>query len=514
MISRRIPHHIVAASFCAGVSASTLSSCAVGPNFETPAPPPVSNYTPERAASPGGGQKFHEAAEVPDRWWTAFHSSSLDDLIEEALARSPTLEAADAAIRVAQFNALAAVGGFFPQASFNSNSSYILSSGNSTTTTVTQQAYSFFSKQVQISYTLDIWGANLRNVKSLDAQRENQIYQKQAAHLTLAADVAKAAIEEASLRGQIAATRRVVALEEERLRLLERQLAYGAAAGTDILLQQTALAQARETLPALEGRLSQQRNLLTALAGRYPSEEIDETFALSQFSAPRDLPVSLPSQLVASRPDIKAAEANVHSASALVGVAVAARLPNIALTANGGTSAFKLAQLFQPGTGFYSLAGAVTEPLFDGMTLLDRQRAAESALDQAKAQYRDTVIKAFKNVADALRALQFDARAVASASAAEATSRRYLDRVVFQKKLGGFSQLAVVDAQRAYLFATNTRIQAEAQRLTRHRRAVRRAGGRRGRFRACDAEEIVRGEGETGTPQRVASSSANPERIR
>ncbi len=446
--------------------AMALSGCAVGPDFQTPAPPEVEGFTPEKAASPGNGQHFKEGTDIPARWWAAFGSKQLNDLIQEAIDRNPTLETADSAIRVAQFNAEAAAGAFFPQVTLNSNSSYQLSSGDSTTSTVTQTAFSFFTKQVQISYTPDLWGGNRRTVESLDAQRESQVYQKQAAYTLLAANVAKAAIEEASLRGQIAATRRIIALEEERLALLDRQFAYGAVAGTDILSQQTALAQARQTLPALEIRLAEQRNLLTALAGRYPSEEIGETFELSQLALPRDLPLSLPSRLVAQRPDIKAAEANLHSASAQIGVAVAARLPNVTLTANGATSAFQLAQLFQPGTFGYALAGNVAQTAFDGMTLYNKQRAAEAAFAQAESQYRDAVIKAFQNVADALRALQGDARAVASARAAEATSKRYLDKIRSQQRLGGVSQLAVVDAQRAYLGASNARIQAEAQRLT------------------------------------------------
>ena len=443
-----------------------LSSCAVGPDFEAPPPPTVLRFTPEKTASPGNGQRFVEGRDVPGHWWRSFRSKRLNDLIEEALARSPTLDAAGAAIRVAQFNADAATGSFFPQIGLNSNSSYMLSSADSTTTTVRQVGYSYFTKQVNISFAPDVWGANRRTVESLEAQREVASYQKQAAHLTLAADVAKAAIEEASLRAQIAATRRLIDLQQERLTLLERQLAYGAAAGTDILSQQTALAQARQTLPALETRVAQQRNLLTALAGRFPSEEVDETFDLSQLTLPRDLPVSLPSQVLAQRPDVKAAEAHMHSASAQIGVAVAARLPNIALTANGGSGALKLAQLFTPGTGFYMLAGNVAQPVFDGMTLLNKQRAAEAGLDEAEAQYRSTVIHAFQNVADTLRALQGDALAVREARIAENTSRSYLDKIRARQRFGSVSQLAVVDAQRSLVAASITRAQAEAQRLT------------------------------------------------
>jgi NodT family efflux transporter outer membrane factor (OMF) lipoprotein len=453
-------------SLGASLICAALSSCAVGPDFASPRSPEVTRFTPEKTASPGDGQRFREGAEVPAEWWRAFHSERLNTLIEAALAQSPTLEAADAAIRVTQFNSDAAVGGFFPQLGLASTSNYIYSSGDSTTTTVTQTGYSFFTKQVNVSFSPDIWGANRRLVESLDAQAEAARYQHQAASLTLAANVAKAAIEEASLRAQIAATRKLIDVQKERLTLLQRQLAVGAISGTDILSQETALAQTRQTLPALETRLAQQRNLLAALAGGYPSDEIAETFDLSGLSLPRNLPLSLPSQVVAQRPDIKAAEAQMHAASAKIGVALAARLPNIVLSGNGGSGAFQVAQLFAPGTMYYNLAGGVAQPLFDGMTLLNKQRAAEAGFDQAEAQYRSTVVNAFQNVADALRALQGNARTVREARAAEAVARQYLARVRSQLDAGAVSQLAVVDAQRAWLATAIVRIQIEAQRLT------------------------------------------------
>ncbi len=452
--------------FAALTLAATVSSCAVGPDFAPPPAPEVARFTPEKTASPGGGQRFREGDGVPAQWWRAFRSERLNGLVEDALARNPTLEAADAAIRVAQFNSDAAMGGFFPQVGLTSNSAYVYSSGDSTTTTVTQTAYSFFTKQANVSFSPDVWGANRRLVKSLDARTEIARHQKQAADLTLAANVAKAAIDEASLRAQIIATRKLVDVQEERLTLLRGQLAMGAISGTDILSQETALAQTRQTLPPLETRLARQRNLLTALAGRYPSDEIAETFTLAGLSLPRDLPLSLPSQVVAQRPDIKAAEAHIHEASAKVGMALAARLPNVVLTGNGGSGAFQIAQLFAPGTMYYSLAGNLAQPLFDGMTLLNRQRAAEAGFDQAEAQYRAAVVNAFQNVADVLRALQGDARTLKEARAAEGAARRYLDRVRSQQRAGAVSGLAVLDAQRAYLATAISRIQAEANRLT------------------------------------------------
>ncbi|TRL32747.1 efflux transporter outer membrane subunit [Methylosinus sporium] len=448
------------------IIAVSLSACAVGPDFVVPAAPQTTRFTPEVTASPGAGQKFRFGAQASQKWWSAFHSKHLDALIEEALARNPTLEAAEAAIRIAQFEADAARGPLFPQINIGSASNYIYSSGYSTTTTVTQSAYSFFSKQVNVSFSPDIWGGTRRTIESLEAQKEVATYQKQAAHLTLAADVAKAAIEEATLRAEIATTRKTIGLEQQRLTLLERQLAFGAATSVDILSQQTALAQSRQTLPALETRLAQQRNLLAKLAGRNPYDALEESFELVELSLPHDMPVSLPAQIVSQRPDLKAAEAQMHAASARIGIAVAARLPNVTLTGDTGSSAFKMAQLFAPGTNFYTLAGNIAQPVLDGATLLNKQRAAEAGLDEAEARYKGAVANAFQNVADALRALQGDALAVKEARIAEVTSRRYFDKIRTQENFGTVSQLAVIDAQRAYLATSIARVRAESQRLS------------------------------------------------
>jgi NodT family efflux transporter outer membrane factor (OMF) lipoprotein len=204
---------------------------------------------------------------------------------------------------------------------------------------------------------------------------------------------------------------------------------------------------------------------LTALAGQYAANEIEQKFDLAHFKLPANLPISLPGKLVDQRPDVRAAEANMHSASALVGVSIAARLPNIVLSANGGSAAFNFATAFAPGTGFYTLAASATAPIFDGFTLYHRQKAAEAALDQAEALYRSTVITAFQNVADALRALQADARAMRAAQHAEETAKASLDVVQEQLKAGQVNQLAVLNAQQTYLVASVIRVQTEASRL-------------------------------------------------
>ena len=247
---------------------------------------------------------------------------------------------------------------------------------------------------------------------------------------------------------------------------MKSQFAAGQAAQVDVLAQEAALAQAEQLLPPLEKQLAIQRDLLTALAGQFSADEILQRFTLNQLTLPANLPVSLPSTLVRQRPDVRAAEAFLHSASARVGVAIAARLPNRTISGNAGATAFNFAQLFTPGTSFYVLAASATQPIFDGLTLYHKQKAAEAALDQADALYRQAVVTAFQNVADALRSLYADARAVKAAVKAELAAKASLDIVQKQLVLGQVNQVAVLNAQQVYLTAAVIRVQAQATRLS------------------------------------------------
>jgi NodT family efflux transporter outer membrane factor (OMF) lipoprotein len=461
----------------AGTMACAVAAC-VGPNFVPPPAPDVDGYLPGKLASPdpgkGGpkiaGQHFVSGADVSARWWAAFRSEPLNDLIRQAVEHNPNLQAAEAAIRVAHFNAQAQRGLWAPQVTGNSTSSQILLSNAGSVFgadlgSVPQTQYSLVTNQLTVNFVPDIWGGNFRAVENLDAITEQQMFQLEAAYLTLTSNVVTAAIQEASLRGQIAATERVIAIERRSLEILRRQNQMGSVAKADVLAQEAALAAAEELLPPLQKQLAQQRDLLTALAGQLSANEISQKFDLGRLKLPANLPVSLPSKLVDHRPDVRAAEANMHSASALIGVAIAARLPNIQLSANGGTSAYNFAQSFAPGTGFYTLAAGVTAPIFDGFTLYNRQKAAEAALAQAEAQYRSAVITAFQNVADALRALQSDARAVKAAVHAEETAKASLDIVQKQLEEGQINQLALLNAQQTYLTAVIVRVQTEATRF-------------------------------------------------
>jgi len=306
---------------------------------------------------------------------------------------------------------------------------------------------------------------NRRTVESLEAQTDAQRFQWEATYLTLTSNVVAAAIQEASLRGQIAATEEIITIETDLLAVLHRQNALGQIAEADVLAQDTALAQAQQALPPLQKQLAQQRNLLAALTGSLPDRQPTETFELSSLQLPTELPLSLPSKLVEQRPDIRAAEAALQAASAGIGIAIANRLPNITLSAAIGSSPAQLGKMFESGFGFWSIGGGLVEPLFDGFTLLHRERAARAAYDEAAALYRGTVITAFQNVADSLRALQSDADALQAAARAERSASQSLAITRKQLELGQISYLGLLTAEQAELQARTSLVQAQASRF-------------------------------------------------
>jgi NodT family efflux transporter outer membrane factor (OMF) lipoprotein len=450
-----------------------LNGCAVGPDFIRPAAPATSGYTRDKlpaatgSADVAGGaaQHFVEGRDIPGEWWTLFRSKALNQLVAEALKANPTLAAAQASLRQAAEAVYAAQGAFFPTATAGFSASRNKSSvGLSPVTSTTTLFYSLFTPNVSISYTPDVFGGTRRQVESTAAAAEAQRFELEAAYLTLTANVVAAAITEASLRGQLAATRETIRIAADALQILLRQQALGQVAGADVAVQQAALASAEASLPPLQKALAQERDLTTALIGRLPAAEPEQTFDLAALTLPVDLPVSLPSKLVEQRPDVRAAEAQLHQASADVGVAVAARLPQFTLTGNAGTTAVTLASLGVPGNVFWTIGGNVTQTIFDAGTLLHKQRAAEAAFEAAKAQYRSTVLAAFQNVADSLRALQSDAEALKAAVAAEAAAKKSLDIAGRQWRDGAVGYLTLLAAQQAYYAALLNLVQAQASR--------------------------------------------------
>ena len=457
------------------VGVAALTGCAVGPDFEQPAAPKVAGYTPEplpqqtasAGVSGGEAQRFVNDLDIPGQWWTLFHSEALNTLIEQALQNNPTLPAAEAALRQAWENVYAAEGAFFPTAvaSFSPTR-------NKTATGVTFTAgssgkpwFTLHTAQVVVTYAPDLFGGTRREVESLMATAEFQRFQLEAAYLTLTSNVVAATVQEASLRGQIAANEEIIKVETQALDILHKQLELGQVAGGDVAAVEATLAQAQATLPPLQKQLAAQRDLLTALIGRFPSQEPAEKFELGSLQLPKDLPVSLPSKLVEQRPDIQSAQAQLHAASASIGVAVAAMLPQFTLTANGGTVANQINQLFiTPGTAFWTLAGNVAQTVFDAGTLLHKKRAADAAFDETAAMYRNTVITAFQNVADALHAVQSDADTLKAAVAAERAAFKSLEIARHQLQLGAISYLGLLTAENTYQTALLVLVQGQAAR--------------------------------------------------
>ena len=310
----------------------------------------------------------------------------------------------------------------------------------------------------------DVFGLNRRTVESLDAQEQAVRFQMIAAYTTLTANVVVTAVQEASVEMQISETRQLIAIGSKMLEILRYQLAKGYASGLDLAAQESQVAQVSASLPPLLKQSAQLHDQLAVLTGRFPSQTPAETFELSSLQLPEELPVSLPSALVAQRPDVLQAEANLHAASAQIGVAVANRLPNIQLTANAGSTALAIGQLLTPGTAFWSLGTALAAPIFDGGTLLHQERAARANYDQVAEQYRGTVLTAFQNVADTLTAIEQDAEGLKAAAAAEKAAKVTLDLSERQLRDGYASPLALLSAEQAYHQARSTVIQAQANR--------------------------------------------------
>jgi len=468
------------------LTAILLASCAVGPDFVEPPAPDVTRYTKEplkpSSASAGSGlgqgERFVEGRDIPGQWWELFHSRALNDLVEDSLKHNPTIDQAQAALRVAYQNAEAQKSAFFPTmgASFTASTVRFpeqVSPPGSTTSPYLR----LYTPQVDVGYVPDVFGLVRREVEGLEATTAMQQYNLEATYLTLTSNVVAAAIQEASLRGQIKATKKIIKIEIDLLKLLKRQLELGQVAVADVLVQEAALAAAEQLLPPLQLSLAHQRDLLTALAGRYPSDEIAEKFTLASLTLPKELPVSLPSAVVEQRPDIKAADASLQSASAAIGVAIANRLPVINLTGSayyGGTTA---GLLFTHLASGWSLVGAATQPIFDGFGLYHKQKAAEAAYDQAEATYRSTVITAFQNVADSLRSIQYDAKALKAAVHAEDAAFKSLEIVRKQAELGQVNVLAILTQEQLYLTALVTRVIAEAARFSDAAALIQALGG-------------------------------------
>ena len=451
-----------------------LSGCAVGPDFTPPQAPPVSGYTPDTPPAAttsavdgqvGSGQQFVMGRDIPAEWWKVFHSKEIDALIVEALRANPSLKAAQAALWQAKENLYASAGALLPSADGTASATRQQFSPAEFGLPGAPEIFNLYQATVNVSYTPDVFGGVRRQIEANAALAEYQRFELEATYLTLTANVVTAAIQEASLRGQIEATEEIIKAESDQLTVVHNQFDAGAATRADVLQQESEVATTEATLPPLQKQLEQQRHVLLALIGHFPNEAGHDRLTLVSLHLPTSLPVSLPSQLVEQRPDIRAAQAQLHQASAQIGVAIANRLPQLSLTAQYGSLALTPAALFTPAAAVWSIGASATQPLFHGFTLLHQERAAKAAYEMADAQYRNTVLTAFQNVADALRALQLDAATLKAQQHAVRVASDTFDLTRGQYRLGAITYVVLLNAERSYQQSRLALVQAQAARF-------------------------------------------------
>lgn len=482
-------HHL-----CLATGLAVLAGCAVGPNFHRPAAPKDAGYTttplPAATAStdgPGGdAQSFVSGLDVSFRWWEAFGSPALNSLVEQAFRANPTIAAAKAALGQAQEMVYAQDGYFFPSvgADYNferqklagnlSGSTAPGVQGNGTAITAVQSKtppyneplyYNFHTASLTVGFVPDVFGLNRRKVESLDAQKAMQRFELEATYVSLASNVVAAAIQEASTRAQIEATLKIIDENEKSLKVMRDKFDLGFAMRIDLATQELQLAQARALLPPLNKQFEQNRDLIRALVGNLPNQDVAETFELASLKLPKEMPLSLPAKIIEQRPDVRAAEEQLRAANAQVGVAVAQMLPQFNITGAVGGTATQFSQMFSSGGPFWNLIGDVSQPIFQGGTLWHTKKAADQALHQAAAEYQNTVLQAYQNVADTLHAIVTDADALKAAVEAERAAKVLEDSTHQRAQAGYTDYLTDLAAEMSYSQAVINLAQAQATRF-------------------------------------------------
>lgn len=453
-----------------------LTGCMVGPNFHKPTAPTADSYneTPlpkttahiSFAGYAGTAQEYVRNLNIDANWWYLFHSPAINELINIGLANNPSLVAAQASLKQSQEILRAQIGNtLLPALDVLGDASRQRTVAASFGGKVPSSIFNLYNVSANVSYTLDIFGGARREIESLQAQVNYQQFQVIATYLSLTANIVTTAITIASLDEQIQITHALIKAEEDQLFIMRHQLQVGGIADPNVLSQQTLVDQARATLPPLEQSLSQSRHALSVLVGAYTNEPLP-TVNLKDLILPKQIPVSIPSKLVRQRPDVRAAEALLHSASAQIGVATANLFPQFTLTGSLGWIAEIPSALFVSNNKSWDVGGKITQPLFHGGALFAQRRGAMDAYDQANAQYRLVVLQAFQNVADSLFALEAGAKTFKANKAAEDAAFKTLKITQQQYLVGGLSYLSLLSAQQQYQQTQLARIQAQAARYT------------------------------------------------
>ncbi len=456
------------ACFCM-IATGTLCACAVGPDFVRPAPPVADRYTSEpqagtTVAADGHTQRFTSGAPIPADWWRLFQSPQLDAMVQQAITNNPTLEASEATLRQSQDNLRAGYGVFFPQIDAGlagvRERSLPLQQGLQTTGTL----FNLVTLSGSIGYTLDVFGGERRTVEGLRAQTDSQRYASKAAYLTLSANVVNTSIARAAYAAQIRATGQLIEMENQQLGATQAQVNAGTSAYASVLSQRSLIAANLAALAALRQKIDQSEHLLATLEGKLPSMAALPDIDLAGLSLPTDLPVSLPSDLVRQRPDILQAEAQLHVASATIGVATAAMFPSFSLSGTYGAAGTSLGNLSAESGRFWSIGPSLSVPLFRGGSLWYARKAAIDAYQASQATYRQTVLNAFAQVADALKSLEHDAEALQAQAEAQSAALEALHMLQANYRAGMAAYVDVLTADVQFHQASIAYLQAVAQR--------------------------------------------------
>ncbi|OGO93722.1 MAG: RND transporter [Coxiella sp. RIFCSPHIGHO2_12_FULL_42_15] len=457
--------------------AVSLTGCMVGPDFQALPPPAAKSYTylpmPQKTtqtvsiANAGKSQRFVTNKALESDWWRIFHSQALNQLVQEGLSNNQDLVAAKAALRAANDTLYAQIGGLLlPSLDFNGTAQQNRINGTSFGTNTQPNTFNVINASFQTSYLLDVWGASRRQIETYAAQADFQRYQMLATYLTLTTNIVTTAISIASLQEQIKTTQQLIQEQKNVLRINQSQFSAGGISQENVLTQQTLVAQTEATLPPLLKSLSSEQHALAVLVGAQTNAMSPLRLSFHQLSLPAELPMSLPSSMITQRPDIQASEATLHAASAQVGVATANLLPQVTLNGVFGWQSSTTAQFFNTANQTWSLGAGLLQPLFHGGQLIYQRRAAIEALAQARAQYEQTVLQAFQNVADALRAIQYDASEFKAQVNAEKSAKQTLQLTQEQYRVGGQNYLSVLQAEQQYQQIVLARVKAQAARYT------------------------------------------------
>ena len=449
--------------------AGLLCGCAVGPDFHLPPKPTQKAYRPAGEAAAAGEQQFALGKRITGDWWKLFHSGPLDHVVQQAIGGNRTLVAAKATLAQAEQARIQASGGLFPQVDLGASAARQKISpsqfGLQKLPAGFPPIFNLFSIGPRVSYALDIFGETRRGIEEAGALAEAANYEVDAAYLTLTGQAVTEAFTIAEINAEIRTIEGIIADDQTNLRLVNAEVKAGTATQLDIETATSQLEADRTLLPPLRQQLSQTRHALAILGGKAPIDWTPPAFDLAAFTLPKDLPVSLPSALVQQRPDVLTAQARLHAASAAIGVATAQLYPRLDITAAFNQDTTKINQLFWGSSSAWSVASGLTAPIFHGGELVAQRRAAIAAYDASLANYQQTVLLSFGQVADALDALQNDAALIESERRAIRSGEASLRLTRQTYSIGNIGILQVVDAQRQVEQARLGLVRAEAQRL-------------------------------------------------